>query len=219
MVSSRRRNWGTGEEIPRGVREYRSLERRFRGTPDLSSDIRRRPLIELLTETIVTYVQEDILWIADPKAINHILQKSGYLYEKPANFREGIALLTGRGILSAEGELLAATSFSSWLIQQCRRRRAQAPQESNGSSVWLSRGERLVTVFCGYCYKGMRSLSVLDLGGRVLSYFQMADKWSNIIANSKSGHSATIDVNLWFGKATLDACVSALCAGGLRTDS
>ena len=34
---------------------------------------------------------------------------------------------------------------------------------------------------------------------------QMADKWSSIIENDRSGHSATIDVNMWLGKATLDA--------------
>ena len=34
---------------------------------------------------------------------------------------------------------------------------------------------------------------------------QMADKWSSIIENDRSGHSATIDVNIWLGKATLDA--------------
>ena len=47
---------------------------------------------------------------------------------------------------------------------------------------------------------------------------QMADKWSAIIENGKSGHSATIDVNLWLGKATLDAYVLALVLGvrGLR---
>ena len=37
---------------------------------------------------------------------------------------------------------------------------------------------------------------------------QMADKWSGIVENDKSGSSATIDVNTWVGKATLDACVS-----------
>ena len=37
------------------------------------------------------------------------------------------------------------------------------------------------------------------------SYNQMADKWSSIIENSKSGHSAIINVNFWFGQATLDA--------------
>jgi len=73
--------------------------------------MRRCPVIEL--KTIGTCLQEDILWIADPKAINHILHKSGYLYAKPANFREGIALLTGRGILSAEGEFLTTIGPSS----------------------------------------------------------------------------------------------------------
>ena len=37
------------------------------------------------------------------------------------------------------------------------------------------------------------------------SYNQMANKWSSIIENSKSGHSAVINVSPWFGKATLDA--------------
>ena len=43
---------------------------------------------------------------------------------------------------------------------------------------------------------------------------QMADKWSNILENSRSGNSAIIDVNMWLGKAALDACVclSAWCA-------
>ena len=45
---------------------------------------------------------------------------------------------------------------------------------------------------------------------------QMAEIWSGIIENDKSGSSAIIDVNLWFGKATLDAWVMVLvlvCAG------
>ena len=44
------------------------------------------------------------MWIADPKAINHILQKSGYFYAKPSDAQERIALLSDRGIISVEGE-------------------------------------------------------------------------------------------------------------------
>ena len=44
------------------------------------------------------------MWIADPKAINHILQKSGYLYAKPRNVQEQTALLADRGVVWAEGE-------------------------------------------------------------------------------------------------------------------
>ena len=36
---------------------------------------------------------------------------------------------------------------------------------------------------------------------------QMVDKWNVILENSESGDSAIIDVNMWFGKATLDGCV------------
>jgi len=48
----------------------------------------------------------------------------------------------------------------------------------------------------------------------------MADKWGGIIANGGFGHSATIDVSTWFGKATLDACVlaSVLSVRGLWAD-
>ena len=54
-------------------------------------------------------MQEDRLWIADPKAINHILQKSGYLYPKPNLVREGSALVAGHGIVWAEGEFPIVT--------------------------------------------------------------------------------------------------------------
>ena len=49
---------------------------------------------------------------------------------------------------------------------------------------------------------------------------QMADKWSGTIEKGRPGQPAVIDVNMWFGKATLDAYVSvaALCAHGLRTN-
>ena len=49
--------------------------------------------------------QEDRLWVADPKVINHVLQKSGYLYAKPSDLQEQAALLTDRGIVSVEGEM------------------------------------------------------------------------------------------------------------------
>jgi len=49
-------------------------------------------------------VQEDRLWTADPKALNHILQKSGYLYVKPRSAQERTALVAGRGISWAQGE-------------------------------------------------------------------------------------------------------------------
>ena len=49
-------------------------------------------------------VQEDRLWIADPKAVHRILQGSGYLYGKPGHSRELIVTLLDRGLAWAEGE-------------------------------------------------------------------------------------------------------------------
>ena len=75
------------------------------------------PVFELLVEMIGMCVQEDRLWIADPKAINHILQKSGYLYAKPSNARERIALLGDGGVASVEGKFfLTNNHFLLWLV-------------------------------------------------------------------------------------------------------
>jgi len=48
----------------------------------------------------------------------------------------------------------------------------------------------------------------------------MADKWSGIIENDESKHSAVIDVSMWLGKATLDAYVVIFMLGarGLRVN-
>lgn len=50
-------------------------------------------------------MQEECLWISDPKAIHRILQGSGYLYEKPPITMELSAMLSDMGIISAEGAL------------------------------------------------------------------------------------------------------------------
>ena len=58
-------------------------------------------------------MQENRLWVADPKAINHIMQKSGYFYTKPSDAREQIALLADRrGIGTVEGWLFIRHIFS-----------------------------------------------------------------------------------------------------------
>ena len=70
----------------------------------------------IFTDTIGSCIQEDRLWIGDPKAINHILQKSGYLYAKPSDLRERSALMSDRGILWAKSELPPSLSPPSPLL-------------------------------------------------------------------------------------------------------
>ena len=67
--------------------------------------------LESLPERSVR-LQVDCLWIADPKAINHVLQKSGYLYAKPSDIRERLALSADHGLLWAGGGLSIATTPS-----------------------------------------------------------------------------------------------------------
>ena len=48
--------------------------------------------------------------MADPKAISHIHQKSGYLYTKQNILRERSELVADRGILWAQGDFSITTS-------------------------------------------------------------------------------------------------------------
>ena len=50
-------------------------------------------------------VKEDRLWIADPKALYHILQATSYLYVKPTIRREALSLIADRGLLWADGTM------------------------------------------------------------------------------------------------------------------
>lgn len=49
------------------------------------------------------YIQEDRLYVADPKALQHILQKGGYNYSKVPGDNAAKALRGGRGLFWAEG--------------------------------------------------------------------------------------------------------------------
>jgi len=170
---------------------------------------------KFLTEVTGLHIQEDRLWIADPKAINHILQKSGYLYAKPSNARERIALLGDGGVASVEGGLPLITCPP--LIPD-RLMTPQATYTDVTGGQWL---RRLVSSRRRVCYR--ISWILLPRYGSLGLYsilnadsdpcHQMADKWSSIIENGKPGYSAIIDVNVWFGKATLDACVLSLALG------
>ena len=116
MVSPERRSRGSREEVPRKFRDHRSLERSFWGGPRFRRTHASAPYSDSYLN-IGVLVQEDRLWIADPKALNHILQKSGYLYAKPNNVQERTALLTDRGIIWAEGEL--SITISPFLLPVC----------------------------------------------------------------------------------------------------
>jgi len=59
----------------------------------------------------------------------------------------------------------------------------------------------------------LRLYSLLSLNSDTSSFYQMVNKWNDVIENSKSGSSALIDVNMWLGKATLDAYVPASAFG------
>lgn len=65
--------------------------------------------------------QEERLWIADPKAIHHILQGSNRLYEKTLSVREVGATVVGWGVSTVDGELPFASHVVYFLISDLRR--------------------------------------------------------------------------------------------------
>jgi hypothetical protein len=48
-------------------------------------------------------MQEERLWVADPKAIHRIFQGTSYLYQKPTADRVLLAMVLDRGLSWSEG--------------------------------------------------------------------------------------------------------------------
>jgi len=75
--------------------------------------------------------QEERLWIADSKAINHILRNSGTLYRKMDGLREITALILDRGLAWADGKAFSKSVHPHILTVtgevHKRQRRAMAP--------------------------------------------------------------------------------------------
>ena len=73
------------------------------------------------------------MWIADPKAINHIFQAASHMYEKPPFVREQTALFMDKGLLWASGESESLVSYGVQLLipssgdMHKRQRRAMTP--------------------------------------------------------------------------------------------
>ena len=66
-----------------------------------------------------TIIQEQRLWIADAKAVHHILHAAGYLYEIPSVRREMLVAVLGGGLVVVEG-----VSLHSHLLQSNSQIRA-----------------------------------------------------------------------------------------------
>ena len=77
------------------------------------------------------FMQEDRLWVADPKAINHILKNSCTVYRKPDSIRELSAMILDRGLAWAEGSVVWYSVYPHVLTitgeVYRRQRKAMAP--------------------------------------------------------------------------------------------
>ena len=84
--------------------EYGTLAR-WNGALGVSSFHRGQTEVLCFANMII---QEDRLWIADPKAIQHIVQVSYYQCEKNPHLKPMRELLIDRGLISVEGESIHA---------------------------------------------------------------------------------------------------------------
>jgi len=88
-----------------------------------------RPRINGKLTTLPT--QEERLWVADPKAINHIFRNSGTLYKKTDRVREAIALVLDPGLSWADGKAFSKSIYPDILTAtgdvHKRQRRAMTP--------------------------------------------------------------------------------------------
>ena len=57
------------------------------------------------------FAQEERLWFADPKAINHILRNSCTVYRKQVVEREFLAVLFDRGLSWADGSVVPCSVY------------------------------------------------------------------------------------------------------------
>jgi cytochrome P450 len=117
---------------------------------------------------VVFLAQEERLWIADPKAMNHVFKNSDALYGKLNSTKEVMALFVDRGLIWADG-----SAFSKFTLSQIltlagdvhkRQRRAMTP------AFGLVEAKGLLPYFVQSATK-VRScfLSVKHCGGQVFS--------------------------------------------------
>ena len=81
-------------------------------------------------------VQGERLWVADPKAAHHILQGSGYLYQKPYVVNERLATLMDWGLVSVEGGFIFIFRVACTNSSFDFRRHTQTTEESHGPRFW-----------------------------------------------------------------------------------
>lgn len=141
--------------------------------------------------------QEDRLWIADPKAISHILH-SGDLWVRTPTNREMNAVLLDKGVVWAQGD------------DHKRQRKALTPAFGLSESKALMPRFLLVANKVRNCRRLPPSASSPNGSLRTLNYpisfrIQLVDKWKEVVESEASGGSSTLDIPTWMGKATLDA--------------
>ncbi|KAF8589231.1 PAH-inducible cytochrome P450 monooxygenase PC-PAH 1 [Ramaria rubella] len=98
----------------------------------------------------------DILFLADPKALQYVFNTGGYNFPKPPETRLSVALTTGKGIAWAEGQ------------QHLRHRKIMSPAFSFGAlrvflPLFRHTAQTLVARFKGFATQGGGTLTVLDI--------------------------------------------------------
>ena len=140
-----------------------------------------------------------MLWIADHKAIKHILHKSGYDYPKPPGDKPLRAMVTDEGLAWADGASLPSTRVSSYRSStgEVHKRYKKVLLPAFGipeAKEFLPSFTHVVTRV------GDVRLHPIRLAH---SLFQLADRWTNELSDKNL--AGVINVADGLMRVTLDA--------------
>ncbi len=80
-------------------------------------------------------MQQDVLSVGDPKALQYIFHSSGYRFPKTRDINRTIKALTGEGLAAVEGTKLVVSMFPS-LCNWNSRRYPPTPAENSWASLY-----------------------------------------------------------------------------------
>ncbi len=105
-----------------------------------------------LSLTTLTLIQQDILSVGDPKALQYIFHSSGYRFPKTRDVNRTIKALTGEGLAAVEGTKLVASVLSS-LCNRNFRRHPPTPAENSWASLYGVSTPAISNRFPGISYE------------------------------------------------------------------
>lgn len=132
------------------------------------------------------FVQENVLFLADPKSLHHVMQASPYGYKRVSGQRVISALVMDRGLLWADGTKMVYPLFPI------------SDRLSSTGDVHKRQKRAILPAFSVPEIRAFLPIFLSDIE-------KIAAKWQDMIHTGPSGQSAIVNVHYWLSKAALDS--------------